>query len=79
MPQDIETSKIHGNATNLLMDKICHIYFDNLIVTTFGRGESGFFWGGRGEGGIQTLDVSIGNNRRCQSIKLQGSWLALYF
>ena len=33
MPQDIETSKIHGNATNLLMDKICRIYFDNLIVT----------------------------------------------
>ena len=49
MPQDIETSKIHGNATNLLMDKICRIYFDNLIVTTFGRGESGFFWGGGGE------------------------------
>lgn len=39
MPQDIERSKIHGNATNLLMDKISRIYFDNLIVTTFGGGE----------------------------------------
>ena len=49
MPQDIETSKIHGNATNLLMDKMCRIYFDNLIVTTFERGESGFFGGGGGD------------------------------